>query len=299
MSTILRHFVPVGALAVFVTLMSASCETSTPNPSGAGANMASSSNSSGNGGDAGTAGAGAAGTSTSSSSSGSSGIGGGGQAGAGGNGAGGNGVGGNGTGGSGIGGAGGSGGCLNKQARCEYKTDTELDKQSFRQIAGYNCLTQASGWQFVPVATCDYSEVCDSSMGMESSCVSCGPKGLRFGYREVDGVVTDNCKGCGSGCGWSVYGCYAETASFGSPWVDVVWQSGFDVIRFALLGTGEVKLLGAVNKQVSFQSVQINAFEIQPNGLVDFDVTANVLATDNFQQQHVWNMQARVVGICK
>jgi len=177
--------------------------------------------------------------------------------------------------------------------------DTELDKQSFRQKAGYNCLTQASGWEFVPLATCDYSEVCELGMGTEASCVSCGPKGLRFGYRAVDGVVKENCKGCGSGCGWAVYGCYAETATFGAPWADIVWQQGFEVIRFALLTTGEIKNLGAVNKQVTFQNLQINTMDIQLDGVVDFDVAMQVLATDNFQQQHTWDMQARVVGICK
>jgi hypothetical protein len=204
-----------------------------------------------------------------------------------------------GMGGGGSVGDGGSGGCMTQQAKCTYKTDTELDTQSFRQIAGYNCYNQSTGWTFVPVVTCDFSEVCELGNGTESACVSCGPKGQRFGSREVDGVVTENCKGCKCGGGWSVYGCYAETATFGAPWVDVVWQQGFEVIRFALLETGEIKGLAAPNKQVDFQTLQVNAIEILPNGLVDFDIAAQVLATDNFQQLHTWNMQARVVGTCK
>ncbi len=285
----LRQTLRVAILAAFPAYGLAACGTTTPPSSSAGSTAQSSSTSS----------SGSAVSSSGVAGSGGNEQGSGGSGGMGGN-AGSGGMGGTaGSGGQGNGGAGGSGGCTKQTALCSYKTDTDLDKDSFRRIAGYNCYNPSTGWDFVPVVTCDFSEVCEVGNGPEAACISCGPKGQRFGYREVDGMVSENCKGCGCGGGWSVYGCYAETATYGAAWANIVWQQGFEVISFALLETGEVKGIAAPNKQMSIQTLQVNAFEIQPNGLVDFDIAAQVLATDNFQQLHTWDMQARVVGICK
>ncbi|MDI3288566.1 hypothetical protein [Polyangium sp. 15x6] len=292
MTTTFQHSsLPHLFLATLLAASSAACGSGTPSGSGSG----------GGSGGAGAGGAGGMGGSVSSSGPGTGGGGSGpGTGGSGGEGGGGIGGSGGGVGGGGgAGGSGGSGGCAQQMATCTYKTDTELDKQSFRQIAGYNCFNQGTGWEFVATQTCDYSEECKADSGTEAVCVSCGSVGQRFAHREVDGQVTEDCKGCKCSGGWTVYGCYAETATYGAPWADVVWQQGFEVIRFALLGSGEVKSLAGVNKEVSIQNLQVNTFEIQPNGVVDFDIAAQVIHTDNFQQQHTWDMQARVVRICK
>ncbi|WP_211365379.1 hypothetical protein [Polyangium fumosum] len=290
MTTFLRSSRPWLFLSTILAVFSAACGPDAPPGAGSGG---------GGSGGVGPGGAGGMGSSVSSSGPGTGGGGSGpGTGGGGGEGGSGGGGGVGGSGGAG-GGSGGSGGCMQQMASCMYKTDTELDKQSFRQIAGYQCFHSSTGWEFVPTQTCDYAEECKTDVGAEAVCVSCGPLGQRFAHRDVDGQLAEDCKGCKCSGGWTVYGCYAETTTYGAPWVDVVWQQGFEVIRFALLGSGEVKSLAGPNKQVSIQNLQVNTFEIQPNGVVDFEIDAQVIHTDNFQQQHTWDMQARVVRLCK
>lgn len=184
--------------------------------------------------------------------------------------------------------------CREPYARCVYKTDTELDRQSARQIAGSGCL----GGSFLESEVCDFTEQCDDGTEPVARCVSCGPNGARFATRDVDGVRREECRGCGCG-GWSVYGCYAETASFGQPWIDVVWQEDFEVMRFAVLQDGQVRSYAHPDQQVTLRQSRLRTFELQLEGLVDWEVELDAVVVDNFEQSHAWNMHARVVGRCR
>jgi hypothetical protein len=170
---------------------------------------------------------------------------------------------------------------------CIASMASQRDLDSMRQIA-VNCPSA--------MAPCGYDQTCQ--LTTTASCVSCGSAGNRIGFRSIDGVVSEDCLGC-SCSAWKVYGCYAETASYGAPWADIVWQVGARVLRFAVTTTGSVNITGKQPQDnLAVLNPVITALEVSPGGAVDLELQLTNDTMDNFGTPQHWVMHGRVVDAC-
>jgi hypothetical protein len=179
---------------------------------------------------------------------------------------------------------------------------TLRDTQSSRSEAGYYevCLKNGAAQTTWHATTlCDFSEQCKAEAG-RFSCVSCGDIGRRTATRTVDGMVVEDCAGCLCEA-WQVPyvgNCYTETATYGEPWIDAVWQSGTDVLRFAITKSGRVIPIGFVNDVVQARPATIFQMNIAPGGTVELGLVVDDMHTDSFHQVHAWHLEAHTVGHC-
>jgi len=139
----------------------------------------------------------------------------------------------------------------------------------------------------------------DATADAMPSDLGIGPCSRQVGRRTIDGKVAEDCKGCGCGS-WKVYGCYAETASYGEPWIDLVWQVGFDVLRFAITNGGKVQVTGKTpSHEFKALKVTVVTATIAAGGEVELDLDATVHFTDKFNKLQIWELKGHVVGRCK
>jgi hypothetical protein len=145
-------------------------------------------------------------------------------------------------------------------------------------------------------SACGLQETCADDGG--ARCASCGLDAARRGYRTVDGVVVDDCVGCACHA-WYILGCYADFATYGSPWVDLVWQEGSHVLRFAVTTGMMIIPTGfGVGDHLSNLHVVINQMNIFPGGTVDIGFDLDDDYVDNFGAHHAWHLAGEATFVC-
>jgi len=193
---------------------------------------------------------------------------------------------------------GGSGDCPFVQETCQglAYVDPNLslkDQMSNRTVDGHFCSDGLGNATWVTEEICPYSSECDFNT---IACVPCGDDGRRTGLRMTNGVLTEECEGCGCYF-WNVGGCTTDTTEHGEPYAIVNFQIDADVYQIHVTESGQT--WSAQDQAGAVVTASNVAFTIAPGALVEFDVTVDYTFTNLFSEQETWHLAGHVVDTCQ
>jgi hypothetical protein len=137
----------------------------------------------------------------------------------------------------------------------------------------------------------------DAAAGSDGG--DCGAGARKVAQRTVDAMVKEDCAGCAC-TDWRVYGCYAETQSYGAPWADIAWQVGFEALRFAVTTAGRVVVTGSLPTDVITpqQPATVDQLDLVHGGTVEIDLVVDAARDDALGGRHQWHLHGHVVDVC-